>query len=401
MSLAKSLARLLTIATLSIASSLCATPTADGIYAVFQTNNGSFTAELYYELAPLSCANMVGLAEGAIPHYAAGSTTPIYSNYYNSLNFHRVVDGFVIQGGDPLGNGTGGPGYSWPDEVRPELKHLAEGYLSMANSGTNTNGSQFFVTLAATPHLDGIHNVFGKVVEGIETVRAIGKVATNAADTPISPVVINSLTILRIGEAANAFDPLFYSNYFDPDPFLFGEPVQNDLQLVNASPNEITVSAPFKPLVDYRVLVSENLEDWTEVERFPPSLDPNNAAASYTLKPIARTSPEFVQIVTTKGLLTDISGVLQSVTITSQDATSTFNETITFSPGLIGTYKLNTNQELSIQYDWMEISADRTQLLVRFTNDSAIQFYLNKNGTAYIRDGSFIAEGTFAKTVAP
>ena len=170
---------LLTLALLLFTTVGCtASPTKT--YAVFQTSMGKFTIELATEKAPKTSANFIKLAE---------------SGYYNGIIFHRVIDGFMIQGGDPTGTGSGGPGYTIPDEFDSSLKHNAPGIISMANAGPNTGGSQFFITLAPTPHLDGKHAVFGKVTEGMDTVRAIGHVLTDRNDRPLRPVTINSITI--------------------------------------------------------------------------------------------------------------------------------------------------------------------------------------------------------------
>jgi peptidyl-prolyl cis-trans isomerase A (cyclophilin A) len=148
--------------------------------AVFDTSMGTFRVELYEDLAPVTSGNFISLAE---------------KGFFNGLVFHRVIDEFMIQGGDPNGDGTGGPGYTIRDEFGPGLRHDSEGILSMANRGPNTGGSQFFITLVPTPWLDGKHAIFGKVVQGIEVVRAIGKVETDSMDRPLEPVVINSVSI--------------------------------------------------------------------------------------------------------------------------------------------------------------------------------------------------------------
>jgi len=148
--------------------------------AEFHTNHGDFKVELFDDRAPQTARNFRDLAE---------------KGYFDGLVFHRVIDGFMIQGGCPKGTGTGGPGYTIKDEFHAELRHDTEGILSMANAGPNTGGSQFFITLAPTPWLDRKHAVFGKVTSGIDVVRKIGKVKTGAADRPQEPVVMESVKI--------------------------------------------------------------------------------------------------------------------------------------------------------------------------------------------------------------
>ena len=148
--------------------------------AVFETNKGTFEIELFEDKVPVTTKNFIDLVD---------------KGFYNGLIFHRVIDGFMIQGGDPEGTGMGGPGYKIPDEFNKDLRHDSEGILSMANAGPNTGGSQFFITLAATPWLDGHHAVFGKVIEGMDVVRAIGKVKCDGRDKPLEDVVINKVTI--------------------------------------------------------------------------------------------------------------------------------------------------------------------------------------------------------------
>ncbi|GIW71364.1 MAG: hypothetical protein KatS3mg102_0906 [Planctomycetota bacterium] len=178
----------------------------DGIYARIETEHGIMVARLDYERAPLTVANFVGLAEGTKAWREPRTGEQVRRPFYDGLTFHRIIDGFMIQGGDPLGNGTGGPGYSFPDEFHPELRHDGAGVLSMANAGPNTNGSQFFITLAATPWLDGRHAVFGRLVRGQDVLARIGKVPTGPGDRPAQPVVIRTIRILRVGERAKAWD---------------------------------------------------------------------------------------------------------------------------------------------------------------------------------------------------
>lgn len=155
--------------------------------ARFETSKGTFDIELFEDKAPKTTGNFITLVE---------------KGFYNGLIFHRVIDGFMIQGGCPKGDGTGGPGYTIPDEFHPDLRHSGEGVLSMANAGPNTGGSQFFITLAKTEWLDGHHAVFGKVIKGMDVVKAIGKVETDPfRDRPYEDVKIKKITILTADEA--------------------------------------------------------------------------------------------------------------------------------------------------------------------------------------------------------
>ena len=155
-----------------------------GVYAQFVTSEGNFTVRLFDQEAPKTVENFVGLAEGTKQWTDPRTNQKVTQPYYDGIIFHRVIDGFMIQGGDPLGQGIGGPGYTFADEFHPKLRHNKAGILSMANRGPNTNGGQFFITLGPTPHLDDRHSVFGEVIEGMDVVRKIGSTATGAAGSP-------------------------------------------------------------------------------------------------------------------------------------------------------------------------------------------------------------------------
>ena len=144
-----------------------------GLYAHFTTSEGAFVARLFEDEAPKTVANFAGLADGSIEWQDPVTRQPIRRPFYDGLIFHRVIDGFVIQGGCPMGNGMGGPGFKFEDEFHPSRRHNKAGILSMANAGPGTNGSQFFITYADTPHLDDRHSVFGRVVEGMDVLNSI------------------------------------------------------------------------------------------------------------------------------------------------------------------------------------------------------------------------------------
>lgn len=167
------------------------------VYAHFETTLGNFTAELFESKTPKTVGVFAGLAEGSREWTHPKTGEKSKKPFYDGIIFHRVIDGFVIQGGDPLGQGYGGPGFQFEDEFHPDLRHDRAGILSMANAGPNTNGSQFFVTLGPTPHLDRRHSVFGAVVEGLDVVEKIGKVKTGPQDRPVTPVVMNRVWIER------------------------------------------------------------------------------------------------------------------------------------------------------------------------------------------------------------
>jgi peptidyl-prolyl cis-trans isomerase A (cyclophilin A) len=166
------------------------------VYAHFTTSEGNFTARLFDAETPNTVANFTGLADGSKEWTDPRSGKKVKQPYYDGTLFHRVIAGFMVQGGDPLGQGTGGPGYTFADEFHPKLRHGKAGLLSMANRGPNTNGGQFFITLAATPWLDDKHTVFGEITEGMEVVKKIGSTPTaKPGDRPVKPITVEKVVI--------------------------------------------------------------------------------------------------------------------------------------------------------------------------------------------------------------
>ena len=166
------------------------------LLAHFTTSEGNFTARLFDAEAPSTVANFTGLADGSKEWTDPRNGRKVSQPYFNGTLFHRVIDGFMIQGGDPLGQGTGGPGFTFADEFHPKLRHSKAGMLSMANRGPNTNGGQFFITLAATPWLDDKHSAFGEIVEGMDVVEKIGGTTTSKpGDRPVKPITVESVSI--------------------------------------------------------------------------------------------------------------------------------------------------------------------------------------------------------------
>lgn len=184
----------------------------DGLFADIETTKGHIVVKLNYKEVPTTVANFVTLAEGKNNFVKVEYKG---KPFYNGTIFHRVIDGFMIQGGDPTGTGMGDPGYRFEDEFVPSLKHSKKGILSMANSGPNTNGSQFFITQVPTPHLDGRHTVFGETVKGEEVIDAIAKTPRNGQDRPNEDIKIKNITIVANGKDAQKFDAVkVFDSYF-------------------------------------------------------------------------------------------------------------------------------------------------------------------------------------------
>jgi peptidyl-prolyl cis-trans isomerase A (cyclophilin A) len=167
------------------------------LYATLKTSMGDVVIQLFDDKAPKTVANFVGLASGTKEWSDPKTGEKVKKPLYNGTIFHRVIPGFMIQGGDPLGSGMGGPGYRFEDEFHPDLRHTKGGILSMANAGPNTNGSQFFITLAPTLYLDNKHSVFGEVVKGQDVIVAIGNTPRDSRDRPVKDVVLKEVVISR------------------------------------------------------------------------------------------------------------------------------------------------------------------------------------------------------------
>jgi peptidylprolyl isomerase len=181
---------------------------ASGLFAVFETSLGRFVCQLDYELAPVTVGNFVGLAEGTQEFLDPRTRQWVRRPFYDGLKFHRVVKGFVVQAGDPLGDGTGGPGYAFMDEYSSELSHDRPGVLSMANLGPGTTGSQFFITLAPAERLDGRYNIFGHVISGMEVLHEMEKQPLMGPknSTPVTDILLQHVRIVRRGSQAQDFD---------------------------------------------------------------------------------------------------------------------------------------------------------------------------------------------------
>ena len=225
----------------------------NGIYAEFNTSIGSYTCRLEYAIAPKACANFIGLATGQRP-WLVSPTGQVKTNpFYNGTTFHRVIAGFMNQGGSPNGQGTDGPGYSFLDEFSSSLRHDRFGVLSMANSGPDLNGSQYFITVEPTPWLDDVHTIFGRLYGGSNVVYAINHVATDGNNKPVTNVAVQSITIRRIGTAAQAFNINAQSL-----PWITGL----NLKIARLGTN-LTVTFSNRLYVDNRTYFSTNLMQWT------------------------------------------------------------------------------------------------------------------------------------------
>lgn len=242
-------------AALCLHPSPCQAQYTNGIYAEFNTSMGSFTCRLEYALAPKACANFIGLATGQRAWLDLRSSRVRTNFFYNGITFHRVITNFMNQAGSPNGQGTDGPGYAFEDEFNASLRHDGFGVLSSANSGPDSNGAQFFVTVTNTSWLDNVHSVFGRVVGGSNVVYAINRVPT-VGSKPITDVVIQSVNIQRVGATAIAFD--IHAQ---------GLPVVSDLNAkIGRAGTNVSLTFSNQLDVDNRLFTSSDLAVWTHQE---------------------------------------------------------------------------------------------------------------------------------------
>lgn len=241
----------------------------DGLFADIQTTKGDIIVKLEYEKTPVTVANFVSLAEGSSPFVSDAYKE---KKFYDGILFHRVMKDFMIQGGDPTGTGSGHPGYRFKDEFVDSLVHDRAGVLSMANGGPKTNGSQFFITLKPTPWLDGVHSVFGEVIEGMSVVDSIGVVKTNDKNRPLTEVLIKTIVIIRNGKAAKEFDAVkVMSDYFAEEEAViaamnkmkadFSNEIQEQKNNTEAMPSGLKIltlrkGTDVKPKIGQQVLVN-------------------------------------------------------------------------------------------------------------------------------------------------
>jgi len=359
---------------------------ADGLYAAFDTSMGSFTCRLDYAEAPVTCANFAGLAEGS-QHWIDPTTGSVRSDpFYDDLIFHRVITNFMIQGGDPLGTGSSGPGYAFPDEFS-SLSHSGPGILSMANSGPDSNGSQFFITLKNTDWLDNKHSVFGEVVDGMAVVFDIGSVATNSNARPLEDVTIEQVNILRMGIAAENFDPLT-----QPLP----EVTPQDLSMTHGTTMEVSAIA-ITNQCEVQIFNSMDLSGWSSFssQYFPVATNTWEQTTSTNL------TTEFFKAaqVYYPQAVTAFSDIVDH-TLTFTNGT----DTLSFTPeaGGVGTSNINGTPDTLVYWaDWTS-----EPYLGRVVFDSAnhvpFKFTLSTSGTCngYWWNGTwiFISESGFTDT---
>ncbi len=349
------------------------------IFADFTTSMGSFTCRLDYVRSPKATANFIGLATGGRAWLDVPSGRVRTNAFYNGVTFHRVIEGFMIQGGSPNGLGTDGPGYVLTDELDPALQFSGSGVLAMANSGPNSSGAQFFVTVAATPWLDGGYTIFGQVVGGQNVVDAINQVATDANDKPLTDVVIQSIGIRRVGAEAQAFD-IDQQNL----PVVSAVPLH-----ITGSNGQVTLTFTNNLYADNYLSASTNLASWTNtplgVDITPPPTNsvprPTDVPARFfTLAQVQYPSSTFCTRNVFNRQLTLVFDNGQGTVVITFDGVGTGTYTYTFDPpGTVTSY--SWTQEIYRGRLWPIQFSDLVPmtLQLKFTNTTAGAF----TGTAY------------------
>ena len=371
----------------------------EGIFADFKTSMGSFTCRLDYAIAPKAVANFIGLATGQ-RGWIDQKTGLVRTNpFYDGLTFHRVIKNFMNQGGSPNGQGTDGPGYAFTDEFSPSARHDGPGVLSMANSGTDSNGGQFFITAVATPHLNDVHTVFGRVVGGLDVVLAINGVAT-LNDKPKTNVVTETVTIRRVGAAAQGFDINAQGLPTVSNP-AFSATVQgtNANLLIGRGPR-----------VDTKLFTSTNLTTWT-VQNLGLTLEEPMVGG---ITVAATNSSAFFRIAQAQyaePTLAPPSIIGRTVTLNlrrSLDNADLGTITAVFSGAKTGTYNYNKGNPANgtiVNYEWTQEPYVGRIWPIEYSNLVAMTLRLNfestnggtVSGTAYSAS-PFAITGTFIMT---
>ncbi len=313
----------------------------DGIFADFTTSLGAFTCRLEYSHAPMAVANFIGLATGERAWMDAATGQARSNAFFAGLTFHRVIEGFMIQGGSPNGQGTDGPGYVFPDEFTPELRHDAAGVLSLANSGPNSNGAQFFITVAPTPWLDDAHTIFGGVTTGLDVVRAISQVATDDRDRPLTPVIIEQVRIRRVGPAAEAFD--IHAQ---------GLPVVRAVPLtIQARPGAVRLLFAGAPFVENFLRTGATVTAWTPTSL---GLDLAEPALAEVTRPATNAAAFFALTQVRYAASTRVPRALRERTLVLNFTGGRDVLTVRFDAADGGTYDLNGATGTLTRYTWRQ-----------------------------------------------
>ncbi|HEY5910953.1 MAG TPA: peptidylprolyl isomerase [Verrucomicrobiae bacterium] len=367
----------------------------NGIFADFTSSLGNFTCQLDYTNAPKAVANFIGLATGQRGWLDLPTGTVRNIAFYDGLLFHRVISGFMIQSGSPNGQGSDGPGYAFPDEFTPSLRFSGPGVLAMANSGPKSNGSQFFITVAATTWLNDVHTIFGWLVSGTNVVIAISQVATNTDSKPLTNVVIQKVSIRRVGAAAAAFD------VGAQNLPVVGNP---GLKLTNA-PGFVSLSFTNRQFADNRLYSSTNLATWSP-EFLGIEVTFGGTNTLYRTKNANQGFYRFAQIQYPSSTFAPRSLYSRTVVLTFDGGagviTLVFDAngggTYTYPPGPTGTVtSYDWSQEPYRGYLWPIYYSDLVPMTLEldFNSNTAGKF----SGTAYTSPFSSSVSGTF--TLSP